>query len=149
MILRLERDATVNGATFGQLFIDGRAECLTLEDAIREQPGIQVASWKVKGQTAIPVGTYRVVITPSQRFHRLLPEILVVPGFSGVRLHPGNTTADTEGCILVGKTKNRDGIAESRLAFESLFRQLVAADEPITIEITNPPVAPASEIRRA
>lgn len=148
MTLQLQREHTVNGATLGSLYVNGRFEAFTLEDAIREQPGVQVAAWKVNGQTAIPAGAYRVEITPSQRFHRLLPQLLDVPGFSGIRIHPGNTTADTEGCILVGRTKLKGGIGDSRLAFEALFRQLVDTDEPIAITITNP-VAAASEIRTA
>jgi hypothetical protein len=87
--------------------------------------------------TAIPAGTYEVVINFSERFRRPLPLLLNVPNFTGVRIHPGNTDEDTEGCILVGKAKQPDLIGESRVAFEGLFTKLqdAAAREKIFIEI--------------
>ena len=118
MTLRLVREPSKHNATMGSLYVDGAWECWTLEDAIREQ--------KVPGETCIPHGVYRVDITPSQRFHRLLPILLDVPGFTGVRIHPGNTIADTKGCLLVGRTRSSGQVGESRLAFEALFPQLVA-----------------------
>ena len=118
MTLRLIREPSQHNATMGSLYVDGVWQCWTLEDAIRDQ--------KMAGETCIPAGTYRVDITPSQRFHRLLPILLDVPGFSGVRIHPGNTIADTEGCVLVGRTRSSGSVGESRLAFEPLFDRLKA-----------------------
>ena len=87
----------------GKPIPDG-AELYTCEDGDR---GLDAAipatlARKVKGQTAIPVGTYRVAVTESQRFGRRLPLLASVPGFEGIRIHPGNGPEDTEGCILVG-----------------------------------------------
>ena len=97
MDLRLERLWLAPLDTIGTFLIDGLFECFVLEDQVRE------AGVKVPGQTAIPVGRYEVIITPSQRFKEDLPLLVGVPGFEGVRIHAGNTHEDTEGCILVGQ----------------------------------------------
>lgn len=141
MTLRLVREPSRNGATFGVLFVDGRFECFTLEDEVREVAQQPVSAWKVAKQTAIPAGRYRIIVTPSVRFHRPLPLLVDVPGFSGVRIHPGNTTADTEGCLLVGLDRDGDRVLRSRLAFERLFPQLEQATGDLWIAIENPRVA--------
>ena len=135
MILTLHRSPSSANSTIGELSVDGAFECYTLEDVIRPD-GVKVA-----GQTAIPRGTYRIDLTMSQRFSRVLPLLVDVPMFEGVRIHPGNTAADTEGCILVGWGKGADQITQSRDAFASLFSKLRAAEargEPIAIEVRNP-----------
>ena len=117
--------------TFGEMFIDGNFECFTLEDRIR-------MVGKVDGDTAIPCGTYKVIIDQSARFGCLMPHILDVPGFTGVRIHAGNTTDDTSGCVLVGQLKGSKTLLSSRAAFQPLFRKLLRAfdhKEPITLEI--------------
>lgn len=133
MTLRLVREPTVNGATHGCLFVDGRFLCFTLEDAIRDV--------KVPGQTAIPAGRYRVIVTPSVRFQRPLPLLLDVPGFSGVRIHPGNGIGDTEGCVLVGLDRDETRVLQSRLAMDKLFPLIEAATGEIWIEIEPPRVS--------
>ncbi len=138
MNLQLIRYPSKGGATRGVLFIDGRAFCMTLEDETREVPGKPVAAWKVPGQTAIPRGTYAVQITPSARFKRDLPLVVGVPGFDGIRIHPGNTAADTEGCILVGQPSGPYDVAKSRDTFEPLFAALCLArdrGEQITLKV--------------
>ncbi len=115
--------------TIGKLFLDGVELCFTLED--KRRPNGE----KVFGQTAIPEGVYEVVITHSNHFGRELPLLLSVPGFEGVRIHCGNTAADTEGCILVGKSWSGDvAIGRSKEAFEQLFGFLKTA-EKIELEI--------------
>ena len=103
MNLTLQRTSPAgHPMTFGKLYSDGKFFCHTLEDEVREVPGQPVASWKIKGATAIPAGEYIVSLQYSPRFG---PETLTlhnVPGFEYVRMHAGNTHADTEGCILVG-----------------------------------------------
>lgn len=145
MRLRLIREPSA-GATFGSLYVNDVWQCWTLEDEIRERPGQPVAAWKVKGQTAIPAGRYRVVVTMSARFNRELPLLVDVPGFSGIRIHPGNTPADTEGCILPGRFRGasatRFSILESRAAFDALFGRIRAGlrdDGDVWIVIENPP----------
>lgn len=133
MKLRLVRTELTPDYTTGALYVDGAFECYTLEDTVRE-PGV-----KVHGQTAIPAGTYKVIINMSARFKRLLPLLLNVPGFEGVRIHPGNSAANTEGCVLVGRKKSPGWLGESVLAFEPLFARLQAAarkGEDIELEIS-------------
>lgn len=101
-------------ATIGELLIDDVRQCFTLEDTIRTGP-------KIPGETAIPAGRYQVVVTESARFKRALPLLIDVPGFEGVRIHPGNTAQDTEGCILVGASMGPDRVYNSRKAFGPLF----------------------------
>jgi hypothetical protein len=121
MDLLLQRRSSSDGCTLGQLFVDGRAQCFTLEDVVRAGP-------KLAGMTAIPFGRYRVVITKSQRFGRMLPLLLEVPSFTGVRIHCGNMAADTEGCILVGQTPiSASAIGSSRLALDALLPQIADA----------------------
>jgi hypothetical protein len=129
MELRLERTDFSETSTIGKLYVDDQFECYTLEDKVRPV--------KIKGKTAIPTGRYEVIINFSQRFGRMLPLFLNVPNFEGVRIHPGNTAADTEGCILVGETKDAGFIGQSKLAFEGLFNKLKTASETekIFIEI--------------
>lgn len=123
MILTLERRWFSSEATLGELFVNGVFECFTLEDVVRSAKAA-----KVPGATAIPEGSYDVVVNYSQRFKRRMPLLLSVPGFSGVRIHSGNTDADTEGCVLVGCCKLGDDlIGESRKAFEQLFAKIDAA----------------------
>jgi len=116
MILTLTRKEFTDKSTIGDLQM-GEWTCYTLEDMVREGP-------KVPGKTAIPYGLYEVIISFSNRFQRPLPLLMNVPGFEGIRIHPGNTDKDTEGCILVGKTKAADFVGGSRAAFMELFPKL-------------------------
>ena len=130
MIIKLERLHGTIGHTQGNLFINGIYFCDTLEDQEREK--------KVYGQTAIPLGKYRVIINRSVRFKRNLPLLVNVPNFEGIRIHAGNTAANTEGCILVGKFHSQGYIAKSKDTFEALFKRLNDAfqhDQDIWIEI--------------
>lgn len=133
MKIVLQRGTGEKDSTPGQLFVDGRFECFTLEDIVR-RPGV-----KVYGQTAIPAGTYQVVVTMSPRFKRLLPLLLNVPGFEGIRIHTGNKAADTDGCILVGDSPTAGWLEQSKVAFDRLFAKLQATRDPITIEIRPAP----------
>lgn len=142
MNLLLERTPSGTTCTIGDLYIDGDWFCFMLEDIVREVEGQPVESWKVKGKTAIPAGTYRVQITYSNRFKRDLPLLVSVPGFEGIRIHPGNTDADTEGCLLPGLALGLGGesISRSREAFDALFAKLHEAEsagEEIEITIIN------------
>ena len=96
---------------------------------------------KVYGETAIPRGKYIVAITHSVRFKRLLPVLIDVPQFSGIRIHTGNKPENTEGCILVGASntdKDDNWISDSKIAFDALFVKIAKAlddKEDVTIEI--------------
>ena len=135
MQLRLMRDREcgAKGCTFGRLFVDDDFFCWTLEDIERAGP-------KIPGETAIPTGHYQVSVTHSNRFNRNLPLLGDVPNFSGVRIHPGNTAANTEGCILVGDTPDIAGeyLGNSRAAFNRLYEKMQAAifdGENVELEI--------------
>jgi hypothetical protein len=133
MILTLKRRASSSKATIGELFVNDSPErlCYTLEDVAREL--------KIQDETCIPEGAYVVVIDKSNRFGRLMPHVLNVEGFEGIRIHYGNTDKDTEGCILVGLTLvSDDFISKSREAFSLLFAILNDAftkGEKITLQI--------------
>jgi hypothetical protein len=142
MNLLLKRRWFSEKSTIGELFVDGQPECFTLEDRTRKDPAPATPhnEAKVWGATAIPPGTYRVIVSMSPRFKRLLPRLLDVPGFDGVLIHPGNTDKDTHGCILVGTEQGVDFIGNSRLAFNALYEKINAAyskREPIMIEIVD------------
>ena len=126
MVITVKRLYKTDNSVIGEMLVDGIFECFTLEDA--ERPV------KIKGETAIPKGTYRVIINESNRFKRLLPLLIDVPNFEGVRIHSGNSNHDTEGCILVGQTRNKNYIGQSRKAFDKLFKKMQAAKN-ITLTI--------------
>ena len=113
--------------TIGKLYIDGHYLCDTLEDTVRP------AGTKIAGKTAIPAGTYRVKKTMSPRFKKILPEILNVPGFAGVRIHSGNTAKDTEGCLLLGLNKAKGAVLESQ-ATMAFFMARTPDQFDLTIE---------------
>jgi hypothetical protein len=100
-----------------------------LEDAVREIPNKLVRTWKVKNETAIPVGTYLVEKTFSQRFGKFMYQLMNVDGFEGVRIHSGNTSHDTEGCLITGKERDEKHgeVSGSRVARDALERVLDAA----------------------
>jgi lysozyme len=138
MELKLLRDVCGAEFTLGKLFVDEEFDCYTVEDAVR--PNGQ----KVPGKTAIPEGRYNVVVSHSPRFRRDLPLLQNVPNFQGVRIHPGNTAKDTEGCIIPGKIRNADGVGQSRVAFDKLFAALraeLAAGREIWMSVTTPQTA--------
>lgn len=98
MNLVLVRTTYTADSTLGVLLINGERFCVTLEDVVRDR-----GAPKVYAKTAIPAGRYKVIVNLSKRFKRLMPLLLSVPGFEGVRIHGGNNELDTAGCILVAK----------------------------------------------
>lgn len=121
MKLELKRFEFKDTYTIGKFYIDGVYHSYSLEDVVRKGE-------KVYGQTAIPNGTYDVIIDVSTRFGKPLPHILNVPNFKGIRIHAGNTSKNTEGCILLGYTwEGKDFIGNSRSAFNAFFEKLQKA----------------------
>jgi len=119
------------------LLVDGTTQCFTLEDVARPL-GV-----KIPGKTCISAGEYRITIDYSTRFKRPMPHILMVPLFTGVRIHAGNVAENTEGCILVGLERMPDIIMRSREAFDALFWKIKEAfdrQELIALIITNDPL---------
>jgi hypothetical protein len=141
MEIKLVRRWASANATIGELSIATAAgdtfECFTLEDVVRPD-GV-----KVKGKTAVPRGRYRVTLEPSPKFHGAIrPRLHDVPDFEGILIHEGNTAENSEGCILVGRTRREDFIGESRFALKALQEKLdraAAAGEAIAITITSQP----------
>lgn len=138
MNLVLKREYFGDTFTVGKLYKDDQFVGYTLEDKVREEAGMPVETWKVFGNTAIPKGTYKVAITFSNRFQIKLPQLLDVPGFSGVRIHTGNSSKDTEGCILVGSVWDgkSDWIGGSKTAFSPLLAMIEESPTPVTINIS-------------
>lgn len=126
MKILVKRISHTQHSTIGEMYVDGVFECYTLEDVVRDQ--------KIPGKTAIPAGTYKVIINKSNRFKRLLPLLIDVPNFEGVRIHTGNTHEDSSGCLLVGKGKTATTVTQSRDAFNKLFPKMQKA-ESITLTI--------------
>jgi hypothetical protein len=125
MFLKLIRKYYKPDYTIGHLYIDGNFYCDTLEDCYRKLPEEK----KVIGNTAIPFGEYRVTMSFSERFKKVMPEILNVPYFEGIRIHAGNTNEDTSGCILVGRNTVKGALTESRKYSDHLNGMLLDASE--------------------
>ena len=131
------REPSKNDTTLGSLFIDDHWQCHTLEDVIRP------AGEKVRNKTAIPPGRYKLILSMSNRFKKIMPEVLNVPMFTGIRIHSGNTAKDTAGCLLVGQTRSLEtrSIGRPRSAYTALLLKLRAAlkaGETIYITFVNP-----------
>lgn len=126
--------------THGRLYVNDRFFCDTLEDEDRgltsDMQEEQIKKVKVYGNTAIPSGTYKIDMTRSNRFNRILPLLVDVLGYSGVRIHAGNTIEDTLGCILVGKRKGDGYIVESRKTENALVSVMLAAYKKEEISLT-------------
>jgi hypothetical protein len=143
MRLRLERRYLGPEYTIGSLFINGEYLCDTIEDKVRDHnqdgdlddPGEK----KVFGETAIPYGRYKVDLTMSPKFKRLLPIILNVPHFTGIRIHRGNTAKDSHGCPLVGENKAKGKVINSTKYELIVVERMLSAirnQEEITIDVT-------------
>jgi hypothetical protein len=141
MKLELERRFLGESYTIGSLSIDGKKFCDTLEDKVRDLNKNGVFDGdekKVYGETAIPYGTYDVVVDYSPKFKRELPRLQNVRHFEGILIHRGNTAEDSAGCILVGENKVKGKVINSTPYERELVRILKEAQgrkEPITIKI--------------
>ena len=134
MKLILTRIARKAEYTIGRLEDEnGKKLCDTLEPIWRNYDGGEL---KIPKKSAIPEGTYRVVTTYSLRFRKYLPLLVGVPGFEGVRIHAGNTSRDTEGCILVGQNLQVGKVLWSRITLEKLMK-LIENEKEIYLTIKN------------
>lgn len=138
MKLKLVRTIGTAGFTEGKLYVDDEFECFTVEDADRK---LESGGVKIQNKTAIPRGTYNVTITMSNRFKRFLPLVEDVEGFEGIRIHSGNSSKDTEGCIIVGainESYDDDWVGASKVAFDRLFPKIKSAlsrKQKVTLEV--------------
>ena len=139
MRIELVRIAFKDTYTIGKLYVDGKYFSDVIEDKDRgldsSMTESEILEKKVKGQTAIPTGHYVINITYSPKYKRMMPLLLDVKGFSGIRIHSGNTAKDTEGCLIVGKNKKVGMVLESRDTYKRLFKMMEGQEE-ITIDIT-------------
>ncbi len=138
MKIEVRRNFFLPTCTLGELLVDGDHFGYTLEDRVRP------AGEKVKGETAIPAGDYRVEIQPSPSFGRPMPYIKNVPMFDRIMIHWGNTIADTQGCIIIGKILDteKEMVLDSRVAFNALYPKIEAAiqrGEEVTVAISGAP----------
>jgi len=149
MELELKRIARRDTYTIGRLYIDGAYFCDTIEDkdrGLRQDLPVSVnQARKVRGQTAIPTGRYRVTLgVKSPKYSKkkqyaacngYVPRLINVPAFDGILIHIGNTAADSEGCILVGRNKKVGMVLESTNTFWQLYSRLQEAEDSIYITI--------------
>ena len=140
MKLTLRRIAFRDTYTIGKLYIDGVYFSDVIEDTDRgldDTMSVEdILKLKVKGETAIPTGIYEVTITYSPKYKRLMPLINNVKGYSGIRIHSGNTAKDTEGCLIVGKNTKVGMVTDSRITYNALFKRLQQAkNQKIIIDI--------------
>jgi hypothetical protein len=128
----VQRETASVASVLGQLLIDGKPNCYTLEPPY--------ASDTVKPR-AIPAGTYDLDIEYSPRFARLMPHVLNVPGFTGILIHWGNYPEDTEGCTIVGTMESANFVGHSVAAFNTLFQTIqdAVAAGPQMITYLDPP----------
>lgn len=134
MIMTIHRDVITNSSTGGVLSIDGKFFCYTLEDKDRK---LEInPKDKVYGQSAIPRGIYRLLIDYSPKYKKNMPHILDVPGFSGIRFHPGNNIDDTDGCILLGDKRAYNTVIDSKIAFDRFVSVIRVVTEPIQLTIS-------------
>ena len=101
MELILERKIHNENSTEGNLYVNGKWFCNTIEDRVRALPGKWHKELKIYGKTAIPYGRYPVLVTWSNRFKRMLTGIFNVPDFEGIRIHNGTSELSSAGCVIV------------------------------------------------
>ncbi len=128
MEILVKRLYKTSAYTIGKMYIDGQYLCDTVEDTDRgltqTMTSQQIAVKKVYGKTAIPAGRYKVTLTFSNKFKRVLPLVNDVIGFLGIRIHAGNTADDSLGCIIVGENKIKGGVVNSKVTLERLMAKL-------------------------
>ncbi len=126
--IKVIRDTYTDLSTIGKLYINDTLLCETLEDRCRDSNRDgdlnDVGEAKVHSFTAIPSGKYKIIINMSNRFKKLMPLLIDVKGFEGIRIHSGNVHKDTEGCIIVGLSRAVDSISQSKIAFMRLMNEL-------------------------
>lgn len=140
MKLTLKRIALRPTYTIGKLYIDDVYFCDTIEDTVRDlnkNGKFDNGEKKVHSKTAIPYGTYEIKWTYSPRFKKYTPQLMNVPSFEGIRIHAGNTSADTEGCLILGKNKQVEKVLNSRDTINKFYPIIKEAcsNGKVTIEI--------------
>lgn len=153
MKIKLHRKYRKDTYSIGLLYLDGKYFCDTCEDkdrGLKQTDSLaSIKSRKVYAETAIPIGTYKVlmdVVSPKYAgvtwYKNLcggkMPRLKNVPGYEGILIHPGSNALDSAGCLLVGRNTVKGGLTQSRDTFRQLYAKMLAAHkrgEEITIEI--------------
>lgn len=140
MKLTLKRIALRPTYTIGKLYINDVYFCDTIEDTVRDinkNGKFDNGEKKVHSKTAIPYGTYEIKWTYSPRFKKYTPQLMNVPSFEGIRIHAGNTSADTEGCLILGENKQVGKVLNSRATINKFYPIIKEACSKgkVTIEI--------------
>lgn len=139
MKVRIERKWKKDGYTVGRVYIDDVFFCNSMEDkdrGLRQDMSVgEISRLKVDGVTAIPTGKYKVSMTYSPKYKREMPHVMNVKGFTGIRIHSGNTAADSEGCILLGNNNRVGWISNSRETCKRFEQMLINAGETCDLEI--------------
>lgn len=138
MLIEIKRYEFGNHYTIGAMLVDGLTLGHTLEDKDRKIEEFGPGA-KIKGETAIPRGRYEVILSYSHRFRKVMPEVLGVPGFTGVRIHGGNSHEDTEGCPLLGAVKDGETIRDCAGVNALLRRRIEMAErrkERVWLEVS-------------
>lgn len=143
MELKIIREIFNGNETIGKLYVNNVLFSYTLEPTFRglnsDMSEDEIKRRKIYSVTAIPQGSYHVILTFSKRFQKILPELLHVKGFAGVRIHAGNYAKDTQGCILLGNySGNGNCVTESKQYVERLVKMMQGSindDEGVTIKI--------------
>lgn len=152
MELKLVRKIKADTYTIGELFVNNKLFCSTLEDKDRgltDSMSLEdIKSKKVYGKTAIPTGTYDItldIVSPKFKDRTWakfcegkLPRLINVKGYDGVLIHVGNRAEDTLGCILVGQNATSGFVNNSTDTFKKLYSQLLDSKnkgEKLTIKI--------------
>lgn len=128
MNIEVIRTTKTDKSTIGEMYIDGQFFCHTLEDVVRDK--------KIYGETAIPTGKYEVIVNYSNRFKQQMPLLLNVPNFEGIRIHIGNDSSSTSGCLLIGMTKADNFIGQSKVAYAAFMARLKKVGKTEKIWIT-------------
>lgn len=139
MKVLIERAWKKEAYTIGRVYVDGKLFCNSMEDKDRglrqNMSDKEVSRMKVYGMTAIPTGKYVVKMTYSPKYKRIMPQVMDVKGFTGIRIHSGKTAEDSLGCILLGHNKRKGVILESRKTCAEFERMLAAAGGMCELEI--------------
>lgn len=143
MRVTLKRIAFKDKYTIGKVYINNKYFSDSIEDKDRGlydwQSEEYILEKKIKHETAIPYGMYKLLWTYSPKYRRMLPEICDVKGFSGIRVHSGNTEEDSSGCILLGYNKKLGKVLDSRKVckkFDEIVEGYYKKGESMTFEIT-------------
>jgi hypothetical protein len=134
MKLFLKRVSLKDHYTVGRLYVDSKYFCDTLEDTTRDVNKDSINEVKIYGETSIPYGIYPIVFKISPSFHRTMPYLDDIEGFTNIMIHYGNSDKDTTGCILVGKNNIVGRVSESKSTFEELYN-IIEGQKNLTIEI--------------